>query len=749
MQGFRYLADFFAPAGRGSAPSGQFVQIKQQPVLQPKEMKTHIAWRKLAQLGPFHWRDVAPRRAARVALGVVVPLGLGWASGHVDYGAYAALGALPAGVASFQGETRSRVAVVVAASVGMAVSTFVGATTAAVAPWLLVPVVGVWGYFTGLGVALGPRFGAAVLQWSIALLIAVGLPFGPAGAALRAGLVLAGGLLQAALVAVSWALRPGAHEQTALAASYRALAAYASDLATGGSDPPPPTAFAAGDKLDDPNPLLPLALRLALLNLLEQAERIRSSLAALAAHASMASEALVSEALAKETRDDRIRRLMACAADALNRIAGALTVARAERAALVRELNESINRLAVPADVPWRWAGEALLGQLRGTASIVANLEAVAAQPAAPGAPAARSTGRSQGSVAAAIAQLRANVSTRSEAGRHAVRLAVIAVLSEVIVQATGLYQGRWVTLTVFLVLKPDYSSTLYRGVQRAAGTMLGAGLGVAAVEFARLGQGRLVAAAAASIALAYALFDVSYLLFNLFLTAFVLALLDLLGTPALRTAEARLLDTVIGSALALAAYFAWPTWEGAAAQEKFARLLEAHGAYGAGLLRELAQPGSVDVAQLRALQGTARRARSDAEAATVRLMDEPAHAPFTPQVARLLIAAVARLAHAELALHALALSPDRPMNQAGVPGRIAEPLDAFSAALGTVISRLASALRSLQQPEPIPALRPIHAAWAGEPALRGTALVAITDRLVDAANAVDAILRQRLPARQ
>src|SRR5258706_371335 len=523
-------------------------------------MSTLVAWRRLAQLGPFHWRNVAPGRAARVALGVVVPLGLGWASGHVDYGAYAALGALPAGVASFQGETRSRVAVVVAASVGMAMPTVVGATTAALAPWLLVPVVGIWGYFTGLGVALGPRFGAAVLQWSIALLIAVGLPFGPAGAALRAGLVLAGGLLQAALVAASWTLRPGAHEQTALAASYRALATYASDLATGGSDPPPPTAFPAGTKLDDPNPLLPFALRLTLLNLLEQAERIRSSLAALAAHA--------------------------------------------ERAAQVGEVNEKINRLAVPADVSWRWAGEALLGQLRGAAGIVANLESVAARPAAQGSATARSAGGSQGSVAAAIAQLRANVSTRSEAGRHAVRLAVIAVLAEVIVQATGLYQGRWVTLTIFLVLKPDYSSTLYRGVQRAAGTMLGAGLGVVALELTRLSQGRLVAAAAASVALAYALFDVSFLLFSVFLTAFVLALLDLLGTAALRTAEARLLDTVIGSALALVAYFAWPTWEGATAQEKFARLLEAHDAYAAGLLRELGQPGSQDAAQLRALHG-------------------------------------------------------------------------------------------------------------------------------------------------
>jgi hypothetical protein len=37
MQGFRYLADFFAPAGGGSAPSGQFVPIKQQPGFQPSK----------------------------------------------------------------------------------------------------------------------------------------------------------------------------------------------------------------------------------------------------------------------------------------------------------------------------------------------------------------------------------------------------------------------------------------------------------------------------------------------------------------------------------------------------------------------------------------------------------------------------------------------------------------------------------------------------------------------------------------
>jgi len=64
-----------------------------------------------------------------------------------------------------------------------------------------------------------------------------------------------------------------------------------------------------------------------------------------------------------------------------------------------------------------------------------------------------------------------------------------------------------------------------------------------------------------------YAFFDVSYLLFNVFLTAFIVVLMNLLGSPVVLTAEARLLDTFIGAVFGLAAYLAWPTWEGATAQ--------------------------------------------------------------------------------------------------------------------------------------------------------------------------------------
>jgi uncharacterized membrane protein YccC len=691
----------------------------------------------MTQLGPFYWGKAALPRASRAALGVVAPLVLGLIAGRVDYGAYAALGALPAGFVSFQGESRTRVTAVLVASVGMAVSTFVGAVAAALSPWWLVAVIALWGYFTGLAVSLGQRYSVAVLQWSIALLIAAGLPFGPADAGLRALLVLVGGWLQAALVAASWAFSPGSRERTELASSYRSLAAYASRLATGDSEPPPPTAFPAGTALDDPNPFLPTAARLVLLDLLEEAERIRASLAALAAQGAEAQSGQLGE----------IRALMSASAGLLTLIADCISAERLERAALMRDFDQKISQCAVPVDAAWRWAGEALLGQLREVGRMVAHFEGLPAPEVEGGTRVVRSRGWWQGNIAAMLVTLRANATTTSEAGRHALRLAVIAALAEVVVQITGLYQGRWVILTIFIVLKPDFGTTVYRGVQRGLGTMLGAGLGAVAAQSLHTGQGGLVALTGLCVAAAYALFDVSFLLTSLSITAFLVMLLDLLGSPVIRTAEARLLDTFIGATLALGAYLAWPTWEGASAQEKFAQMLTAHRAYATALLQQLIHPSSAGASQLRALQGAARSARSDAEAATARLREEPTHPPLTPEVAQTLIAAVARLAQAELALHALVLSRRGTADPSGALGELAAPLDAFAVALGTAMNHLASSLLRLQQPEPIPALRPIQSALRADPQLQDCAVVGITDRLVDAVNTLDSILRGRLPS--
>jgi uncharacterized membrane protein YccC len=698
-------------------------------------MAAAAPWKKLPRLNAFRWGAVAPWRAARVAFGVLVPLTAGWLTGNVVYGAFTALGALPAGVASFQGETRSRVAVVAVASIGMAISTFIGATLAALSPWALVPILAIWAYATGLAVCLGPRASVAVFQWSIALLIAVGLPTDYKDAAIRACLVLAGGFFQAALIVISWAVWPGSKERTSLAASYRSLADYASDLAANKFSGPSPAAFPAAGALADANPLLSSVVRLTFIDLLEQAERIRASLAALAVHGTDV----------KESEDGELRILLGTAAATLALMAQALTASRAGRVQLLRKVREALVHRSAPPTAAWRWAGEALLGQLRAVGRVIARLEAVRPQQLAQSGESVRLPEGSAGGLGWMMSTLRANLTARSEAGRHAIRLAAIAVLAQAIAQALDLYQGRWAALTVLFVLKPDYASTVYSGVHRAVGTAIGAALGAAAM-LAYPGEAQQVGAAGLFIAAAYAFFDVHYLLFSMFLTAFVVALLNLIGSPVMPTAEARVFETILGAGLALAGYVLWPTWEGGTAQQKFARLVETHRDFVIGLLRALSHPGILDASRLRALQAAARRARSDAEAAAARLADEPPHAPFTANVAETLIAVAARLGQASLALHAFLLS--QPPSNPGTDPMLADRLDALGKGLDTAMTRLAEALRTLHAPDAIPPLRPLHAALRTAPSLRGDATVGLTDRLVDAVDTLDDVLRERLPPR-
>jgi len=337
---------------------------------------------------------------------------------------------------------------------------------------------------------------------------------------------------------------------------------------------------------------------------------------------------------------------------------------------------------------------------------------------------------RAPAAISSAFATLRANLTTTTEAGRHALRLALVAALAEALAQGTGFYQGRWATLTVLSVLKPDYASTVSRGAQRELGTALGAMLGAAAAYLGHAHLGGLIAAAGIFIAAAYVVFGATYALFSVFLTAFVVVLLALLGLPAIPTAEARILETFLGAALALAGYLAWPTWAASTVHEKFARLIEAHRDYVKALLAELGNRGTGDAEGLRGLQAAARQARSDAAAAAARLADEHHRGPMTPQFARLMNAAVARLAHAELALHALILSPERPVIATGD----------FSAALASALGGLALALRTQRPPQAIPALHPL------EPASHGTPLAAITDGLVEATDTLDSLLRTHLP---
>jgi uncharacterized membrane protein YccC len=526
---------------------------------------------------------------------------------------------------------------VVCAAVGMAFSTFVGATTAASLPWLLVPIVFAWAYLTGVLASLGPAVLAATLQWPVALLIASALPLGPGAAATRAGLVLAGGLWQCLLVVTSWTVNRGSQERTALADSYAELGGYAADAAAGRQGPPSPSQLTASYVLADPNPLMRTATRRDMLDLTEEAERIRATLSALSASAH------------STTRGPGVSSLLDGAARVLREVAAALGGRRGERAEHLAAGRRALYGMSANGDTGRQWADQALLGQLRSAYEIAERLNAAEPGPRRRDRP--RSIRRSWNRDA--WLTVRASLGTSSEAGRHALRLAIVSALAEVIAQGSGLSHGYWIVLTVFIVLRPDYSSTLYRGLQRAAGTVVGAGLGVATVLLVKVSLAALLCVIAVSLVAAYAVFTVNYLLYAVFLTDFLVVLLALLGLPPDPTAIARLIGTGVGTGLAILAYLLWPTWEGTSAAEKFARLITAQGTYGRALLRAYTRPPGAEGTRLGSLQLAARRARIDAEASADRLAGEPDHAPMSAATARALESAGHRIAQALLTLGA------------------------------------------------------------------------------------------------
>jgi uncharacterized membrane protein YccC len=654
--------------------------------------------------GAFRWRDLALAQSVRASIGVLTPLIIGVATGKIEYGSYAALGALPAGFVSFRGVSRTRVLAVLCAALGMAASTFVGATTAASLPWLLVPIVFAWAYVSGVLAALGPTVLAVSLQWPVALLIASALPLGPRAAATRAGLVLAGGLWQCLLVITSWTVNRGSAERTALASTYAKLGDYAADVVAGRQGgPPSPSQLTASYVLGDPNPLMRTAARRDMLDLAEEAERIRATLTALTA-----------DAADDDQRTGR-HRLLGLAARALREFAMAIGGRPRERADHLAAVRRALDGKSAENAAGGDWAGEALLGQLRSACQLGEQLNTAEPGPPRRGGSRPRRQPRSRD----AWLTIRASLGTSSEAGRHALRLAVVSALAEVIARASGLSHGYWIVLTIFIVLRPDYSSTLYRGLQRAAGTVVGAGLGVATALLMNVSLTALLCGVAVSLLAAYAVFTVNYLLYAVFLTDFIVVLLALLGLPPDPTALARLIGTAIGTGLAIFAYLLWPTWEGTSAAEKFARLITTQGSYARALLRAYTRPDGGESARLRSLQLSARRARIDAEASADRLAGEPAHAPISAATARALASAGHRVAQALLTLGA-AVAAHHAARDTARDAALQSHLDELAAGVGRATDQIAAALRAVGARAAEPSPPGPQAAGAGQPVLAG-----------------------------
>ncbi|MGH2928062.1 MAG: hypothetical protein ACRDL8_07665, partial [Solirubrobacteraceae bacterium] len=181
-----------------------------------------------------------PGAAARTALAMAIPLVVGEVVGHPLAGVTASIGALSGGFASLQGTYRTRAGWVMAATAALALSAFVGGTIGHL-EGPDIAVTAVWGLGAGMLAAFGTGSLMVGLQAVVGLVVFSQFSFSPGLAAAEGALVLAGGGIQALVVALLWPLRRFPAERRALGDAYEQLASSARSLVGGPSamsDPP-------------------------------------------------------------------------------------------------------------------------------------------------------------------------------------------------------------------------------------------------------------------------------------------------------------------------------------------------------------------------------------------------------------------------------------------------------------------------------------------------------------------------------
>lgn len=270
---------------------------------------------------------------------------------------------------------------------------------------------------------------------------------------------------------------------------------------------------------------------------------------------------------------------------------------------------------------------------------------------------------------------VRGQFSPRSTIFRHALRLAVVAAVAMAIEIGFKLPHGIWLTLTVLVVMQPDFGATRIRAVARAGGTFAGvlvAGIVLVTIPWPLAREG----AVAMLIFLTVFTLRFRYGFFVACLTPLVILLLSLYKPgQGWDFVLERLGETLGGTVLAiLGSLLLWPSWAGRHVSAQFAEAVGSMAKYLHTVFTAVAGASGVSQAVF--------DARREAELAVT---------------------------NAESALQTMLAEPRRIAGEHERYFQINAHLTRLVQHLGALAARLELGL------ERVPALAPLGDAWAGE----------------------------------
>ncbi len=651
-----------------------------------------------------------PLVAVRAAAGLALVVGAALYLFGPAVAASSAFGAFQAALATFQRSWRTRPVLALASGASLAVTTFVGYLTGA-HPALFISLLAVWTFLAGLAWAVGPTAGMIASSNVAIMLVTVTLPTSVAAAAGHAGMIMVGGVVQAALIVLLPVRRWGA-QRDALADALAAEADYARRLR---HDPVAPF---------DPEPLMTARSAAAITPRQARrrpaelhgtrglAERIRPVLA------SLADPALGVPAEGEQRA--RVRELLAAAGSTLDAAAHAVrhgepvTMSPAARAVL------AVPREGAVLTGPARRAESRLISLLRDvietaqgsgttdgprpgrgdadsaddTAYRTARRLARSAARRVARVPENRADPHDHllrptvpGLVPVALRAMRAELRRGSPVFRHAVRVAVVSATGYAVGASLPLGHGYWAPMAAVMVMRPDFSQTYSRAVARFGGTVLGVGLATGLVQLTHPDT-RLSAALAVGCAfLMFLLLRTGYAVTQVCVSGYVVFLLGMGGLQWTQTAPERVVLTLAGGLLAMLAYAVYPAWETPRLRTRLADWLIADGRYATAVLQRYADPAGAPRDAVREALLATREARVAWQDALERAANEPVRHRGLSRTA------------ADDAPHALAqLARVAMLMEAHLPSRDTTPVPAAAALAQALRADTGAAARAVRE---------------------------------------------------
>jgi uncharacterized membrane protein YccC len=484
-------------------------------------------------LTPPDWlmRNLQSRRApvnlpamARAAIGMSAPLAVGLATGHAQYGALASMGALSGVIGDTADAYRMRLLNIAVPQLFGALGVTLGALVFGQG-WLAVAAVTGVALVSGMISTIGAVASVSGLLLLLNAVIGAGLPL-PGPWWLAPALMTGGGLLVLLLTLLAWPLRSGVPERTAVADTYRTVAAQ---LAASGTD--------RTDEYD--------AARHAVTQSLNQSYDL-----------------ILAHRARHHGRSRELTRLLA-QLNAITPVVEAAPMAHLAGRPLPPEIPAAVRHLAQavetgytgPIDLriptPTTETARAVDHALRHAAEVVTSpdvdprgIDDRLGRPAALGVRTARAA---------------RNVVLSAHSWRYGLRLALCIGIAQALVSLVPVPRSYWVALTITFVLKPDFGSVFSRALLRALGTV--AGLLIAAAVLAEVPRGWWDVPVILILApLIPALTPRGYGYQTAAITPVILLLSDILNHQGTALLVPRLLDSLLGCAIALVAgYLLWP----------------------------------------------------------------------------------------------------------------------------------------------------------------------------------------------